>query len=171
MCGIFGYIGKRTNAAQLVLNGLKTLEYRRYDSWGVAVVPPASAKCKVQSAKLENRIMVKKKAGKIGNATVDDLPESSLAFGHTRWATHGGVTDINAHPHLDCSGTIAVIHNGIFENYEEVKKKLKASGHRFVSETDTEVIAYLSIRWAITSVSVSETKRWPEAFNFFLTSS
>lgn len=136
MCGIFGYIGTRSDAAKLVLNGLKFLEYRGYDSWGVAVVPTASEK-------LKNTIVVKKKAGKIGNANVDDMPESSFAFGHTRWATHGGVTDVNAHPHLDCTGKIAVIQNGIFENYEEVKRKLRARGHRFLSETDTEVIAHL----------------------------
>lgn len=132
MCGIFGYVGQKTNAAQLVLTGLKSLEYRGYDSWGVAVVPSASQK-----------IVVKKKAGKIGNAHVDDLLAGTLAFGHTRWATHGGVTDINAHPHLDCSGKIAVIHNGIFENYGDVKEKLLKKGHKFISETDTEVIAHL----------------------------
>ncbi len=130
MCGIFGYIGSATNAAQLVLEGLKALEYRGYDSWGVATVTA-------------NRIQVAKKAGKIGNASVSDMPKSTLALGHTRWATHGGVTDINAHPHLDCTGTIAVVHNGIFENYDVVKKQLTARGHRFISETDTEVIAHL----------------------------
>jgi glucosamine--fructose-6-phosphate aminotransferase (isomerizing) len=86
---------------------------------------------------------VKKSAGKIGNASVTDLPKGTLAFGHTRWATHGGVTDINAHPHLDCTKTIAVIHNGIVENYEELKAMLVKKGHVFVSETDTEVIAHL----------------------------
>lgn len=134
MCGIFGYIGPGTNAAAIVLAGLKALEYRGYDSWGVACVPISNKK---------NNIVVKKKAGKIGDASVDELPESSLGFGHTRWATHGGVTDENAHPHLDCTKTIAVIHNGIFENYLDFKKKLAASGHRFLSETDTEVIVHL----------------------------
>jgi glucosamine--fructose-6-phosphate aminotransferase (isomerizing) len=130
MCGIFGYVGARNTAADITLEGLKRLEYRGYDSWGVAVAK-------------DNTIVVKKKAGKIGDATVDDMPESTLAFGHTRWATHGGVTDVNAHPHLDCTGEVAVIHNGIFENYEEVKKRLVKQGHRFISETDTEVIAHL----------------------------
>ena len=88
-------------------------------------------------------IVVKKKAGKIGNANVNDLPEGSLAFGHTRWATHGGVTDTNAHPHLDCSGTIALIHNGIFENYGMYKTLLIKKGHKFISETDTEVAVHL----------------------------
>ncbi len=135
MCGIFGYIGKQKTAPTIVLDGLKALEYRGYDSWGVAVVPVQ------QSGK--QTIVVKKKAGKIGNATVTELPSGTLAFGHTRWATHGGVTDINAHPHLDCTGTIAVIHNGIVENYETLKAGLIKKGHRFVSETDSEVIAHL----------------------------
>lgn len=130
MCGIFGYIGKQTNAQEIVLEGLKRLEYRGYDSWGVAVVTP-------------KKIVVKKKAGKIGDATVRDMPEGTLAFGHTRWATHGGVTDTNAHPHVDCTKTVAVIHNGIVENYETIREKLLKKGHRFVSETDTEVIAHL----------------------------
>lgn len=94
MCGIFGYVGKKTDAATIVMDGLKRLEYRGYDSWGVAVVP---------EGKNGNTIVVKKMAGKIGNANVLDLPNGTLAFGHTRWATHGGVTDVNAHPHLDCT--------------------------------------------------------------------
>lgn len=134
MCGIFGYIGPRTNAAELVLEGLKSLEYRGYDSWGVGAV---------NSRPGLERIVVKKKAGKIGSANVSDMPKSTLALGHTRWATHGGVTDTNAHPHLDCTGTIAVVHNGIFENYDKIKKQLVKKGHRFISETDTEVIAHL----------------------------
>ncbi len=130
MCGIFGYIGPRTDAAKIVLECLKSLEYRGYDSWGVATVTG-------------NTIVVKKRTGKIGDGTVAELPKSSLAFGHTRWATHGGVTEINAHPHLDCTKTIAVIHNGIIENYEELKKELVALGHQFVSQTDTEVTTHL----------------------------
>ena len=142
MCGIFGYVGNRNNAEQLVLTGLKSLEYRGYDSWGVAAVP---AEIKNQKSKIKNevKIIVKKKAGKIGDATVDDMPASSFALGHTRWATHGGVTDANAHPHLDCTGTIALVHNGIFENYLNFKKTLAAGRHRFISETDTEVIVHL----------------------------
>lgn len=130
MCGIFGYVGARTDAARVVFDGLKALEYRGYDSWGVAAV-------------VADTIVVKKKTGKIGDANVDDMPESSFAFGHTRWATHGGVTDVNAHPHLDCSGSIALIHNGIFENYEQMKRLLLKKGHRFISETDTEVAVHL----------------------------
>lgn len=135
MCGIFGYVGNNTSAATIVLAGLKYLEYRGYDSWGIAAMPE-NGTC----------ISVKKKAGKIGNATTEGLPKSTLAFGHTRWATHGGVTDVNAHPHLDCTGHIALIHNGIFENYEDVKKKLK--GHRFISQTDTEVAVHLIEEYA-----------------------
>lgn len=131
MCGIFGYVGFRSNAAQIVLEGLKTLEYRGYDSWGIAVIPNKISK-----------IIIKKKIGKIGGANVNEMPSSSFSFGHTRWATHGGVTDINAHPHLDCTGTIAIIHNGIFENYEEIKNDLSKKGHKFISQTDTEVAVH-----------------------------
>jgi glucosamine--fructose-6-phosphate aminotransferase (isomerizing) len=140
MCGIFGYVGRQDRAAKLVLEGLKALEYRGYDSWGVAVVPDQSRK--------DNMIVIKKSAGKIGDAHVDELPAGTLAFGHTRWATHGGVTQINAHPHLDCSKTIAVIHNGIVENYEELKAMLVKKGHTFVSQTDTEVIVHLVEEYA-----------------------
>ena len=129
MCGIFAYIGRRKDAAQIVLEGLKLLEYRGYDSWGIAV-------------KEEKRLTVDKHVGKIGDAKVY-LPKSTLGIGHTRWATHGGVTVANAHPHLDCTKTIAVIHNGIIENFEEVKKDLIKKRHTFVSETDTEVISHL----------------------------
>jgi len=132
MCGIFAVINDKKNQAALtVLNGLKKLEYRGYDSWGIAIKPLSGEK-----------ILVDKHVGKIGQATTS-LPSGSVAIGHTRWATHGGVTDLNAHPHLDCSKKIAVLHNGIVENYQELKSKLLRQGHAFVSETDTEVIAHL----------------------------
>ncbi len=134
MCGIFGYIGSKTTASKIVLNGLKSLEYRGYDSWGVAVVPVPHKAAK---------IIVKKQIGKIGVATVDELPPSSFGFGHTRWATHGGVIQKNAHPHLDCECKIAVVHNGIIENYDTIKAQLIKKGHRFISETDSEVAAHL----------------------------
>jgi glucosamine--fructose-6-phosphate aminotransferase (isomerizing) len=129
MCGIFGYVGETTELGDMVLTALKTLEYRGYDSWGVAVG-------------VNGHIGVQKQPGKIANATVD-FPPSDIGFGHTRWATHGGVTQANAHPHIDESGRIAVIHNGIIENFRELKDDLTARGHQFTSETDTEVIAHL----------------------------
>lgn len=135
MCGIFGYVGSKKTAADIVLAGLKSLEYRGYDSWGVAEVTDGKGVSPV--------IKIKKRAGKIGNATVESLPPSSFAFGHTRWATHGGVTDVNAHPHLDCTKKFAVIHNGIIENYVALKNELKKRGHTFVSDTDSEVVAHM----------------------------
>jgi glucosamine--fructose-6-phosphate aminotransferase (isomerizing) len=130
MCGIFGYVGDNGSAAKLVLTGIKSLEYRGYDSWGVAAVA-------------KGKMFIKKRVGKIGDNNVSDSPNSNIAIGHTRWATHGGVTNINAHPHLDCTSSIAIIHNGIFENYELFKKRLIGKGHEFVSETDTETLAHL----------------------------
>lgn len=156
MCGIFGYIGPKTNASAIVLKGLKSLEYRGYDSWGVAAVPIESEKNE------EDSILVKKRAGKIGDATVREFPPSHFALGHTRWATHGGVTELNAHPHLDCTKTIAVIHNGIIENYEELKKGLLKKGHIFLSETDTEVAVHLIEEY---SKNMMFSKAVQKAFN------
>jgi len=133
MCGIFGYIGYRSSSAALVFDALKKLEYRGYDSWGVATIPDKS----------KSGIFIKKKIGKIGNNNLGKLPAGKITIGHTRWATHGGVTEANAHPQSDCTGAIAVIHNGIFENYESIKKSLISEGHKFVSQTDTEVICHI----------------------------
>ncbi len=155
MCGIFGYVGPRPVAAALVLKGLKDLEYRGYDSWGVAAVPEGSEE-------KGGKIVVQKKTGKIGSATLEGFPASSFAFGHTRWATHGGVTDLNAHPHLDCTGTIAIIHNGILENYQELKAKLVKKGHKFISQTDTEVAVHLIEEYAKTMLF---SKAVQKAFN------
>src|SRR2546427_5088484 len=129
MCGIFGYVGHDRNAADLVVRGLKKVECRGSDSWGVAVGH-------------RDQVVLEKRPGKIGDA-VPDLPASAIGIGHTRWATHGGVTEHNAHPHLDCAGRLALIHNGIVSNYRELREPLVRSGHRFRSETDTEVVAHL----------------------------
>jgi glucosamine--fructose-6-phosphate aminotransferase (isomerizing) len=147
MCGIFGYIGTRSHAADMVLKGIKTLEYRGYDSWGVGVIPTDGVK----------QIKIKKQVGKIGSATVHELPPSSLGFGHTRWATHGGVTQKNAHPHTDCTGTIALIHNGIIENYDTLKKQFKTP-HTIISETDSEIAAHL-IEESLKTLSFQESVR------------
>ena len=130
MCGIFGYVGARAEAPQLVLAGLKKLEYRGYDSWGIAA--PQS----------RETLAVERHVGKIGQASTS-LNGTRAALGHTRWATHGGVTEANAHPHLDCTGRIAVIHNGIIENHAVLRRDLQSRGHAFRSQTDTEVVAHL----------------------------
>jgi glutamine---fructose-6-phosphate transaminase (isomerizing) len=129
VCGIFGYMGEHPNAAQLVLTGLKRLEYRGYDSWGIAVSSDGQA-------------AVDKRVGKIGDATTI-LPLSSMALGHTRWATHGQVSDENAHPQLDCCARLAVVHNGIVANEAQLRHGLSRAGHRLRSQTDTELIAHL----------------------------
>jgi glucosamine--fructose-6-phosphate aminotransferase (isomerizing) len=129
MCGIFGYVGRETAVGDAVLRALKLLEYRGYDSWGIAVA-------------VNGHLEVTKRTGEIGDAAVA-FPTSELGFGHTRWATHGGVTEANAHPHLDCSGRFAVVHNGIVENFRPLRDELAARGHAFRSDTDSEVIAHL----------------------------
>jgi len=133
MCGIVGYVGPR-DAAPILLDGLRRLEYRGYDSAGIALLTDSG------------EVFVEKKAGKLTNLT-DHLngaaPAGHPGIAHTRWATHGRPNDANAHPHTDCSGQLALIHNGIIENYREIKDRLLAAGHRFTSETDTEVLAHL----------------------------
>ena len=129
MCGIFGYVGEAGEIGPKVLAALRTLEYRGYDSWGVAIGTA-------------DRIDVQKSTGKIGSAAPVFDP-TDIAFGHTRWATHGGVTEANAHPHLDCTGRLAVIHNGIIENFRDLRTELEARGHPLLSETDSEVVAHL----------------------------
>ena len=132
MCGIVGYVGPR-QATTILVDGLKRMEYRGYDSSGIAVING-------------NGVKVRKAAGKL-SALVDrlkgDTPEGTVGVGHTRWATHGAPTTPNAHPHLDQSGRIAVIHNGIIENAGTIRKALEKHGHTFNSETDTEVLAHL----------------------------
>jgi len=133
MCGIVGYVGEK-QALSVVVDGLRRLEYRGYDSAGVAVVSEGS---------LETR----KKAGKLANLESllgeDPLPQSTIGIGHTRWATHGGPTDANAHPHVSEDGKVAVIHNGIIENFAELRAELSSRGVTLRSETDTEVVAHL----------------------------
>jgi glucosamine--fructose-6-phosphate aminotransferase (isomerizing) len=129
VCGIVGYIGRR-DAAPLIIEGLKKLEYRGYDSFGVATLGTGIDLVKHQGRISENAGTATSLKGKIG-------------IGHTRWATHGIPNDSNAHPHTDCSGKIAVVHNGIIENYADLKRNLQSRGHTFRSETDTEVIVHL----------------------------
>lgn len=146
MCGIFVYSGHRDDTAKNILAGLKTLEYRGYDSWGIAIKPID-----------QTFLAVEKHIGKIGEATTG-LPQSKIGIGHTRWATHGGVTDQNAHPHTNKDKTIAVVHNGIVENHQELRKMLREKGYEFVSETDSEVLAHL-----IDHLMTNEKKQFAES--------
>ena len=133
MCGIVGYVGPR-DAAPILLEGLRRLEYRGYDSAGIALLTA------------DGDLFVEKRAGKLANLTEHlngGAPAGNPGIGHTRWATHGRPTDTNAHPHSDCSGKLALIHNGIIENYREIGDRLRAAGHRLISETDTEVLVHL----------------------------
>jgi glucosamine--fructose-6-phosphate aminotransferase (isomerizing) len=133
MCGIFGCILKNENAAPVIHSSLKRLEYRGYDSVGIATIS-------------NGQIFLKKDQGKIDEVhkrlNLDDLP-GNIGIGHTRWATHGAPLQVNSHPHSDCTGKITVVHNGIIENFNELKLELQNIGHTFVSKTDTEVIAHL----------------------------
>ena len=129
MCGIVGYIGRR-EAAPIIVEGLKKLEYRGYDSFGVATI--------------SGDIELDKHQGRISDSSDSAISlKGKIGIGHTRWATHGVPNDVNAHPHMDCSNQIAVVHNGIIENYAELKHQLISRGHIFRSETDTEVVAHL----------------------------
>ena len=132
MCGIVGYVGPK-DCVDILISGLKRLEYRGYDSAGIAV-------------QQNGKIATEKTAGKITmleNRLADHRPVGCVGIGHTRWATHGEPNTHNAHPHADCSGTIAVVHNGIIENYASIKDRLIEEGHRFITETDSEVLAHL----------------------------
>ena len=132
MCGIIGYVGQ-ADATPILLDGLRRLEYRGYDSAGVALIADGS-------------LEVRKCAGRIASLTqlIQDRPiHGTVGLGHTRWATHGGVTDANAHPHLDQSGKLALIHNGVIENFQQLRDQLLGQGHVFRTETDTEVLTHL----------------------------
>src|SRR5580658_5338904 len=133
MCGIVGYIGNR-KAVPIILDGLRRLEYRGYDSAGIAVLNG------------DNQLAIRRASGKLRNledAIRVNPIDGPYGIGHTRWATHGRPTEENAHPHRDCKGDIVVVHNGIVENYLALKQGLQAEGHQFKTETDTEVIAHL----------------------------
>src|SRR5688500_4460136 len=133
MCGIVGYVGGGA-ALDVVLGGLRRLEYRGYDSAGVALVSGG-------------KLAVRRKSGKLSNLVEaldgEALLSATAAMGHTRWATHGGPTDRNAHPHPDCAGQVAVVHNGIIENFARLRAELEERGHELASDTDTEVVAHL----------------------------
>ena len=133
MCGIIGYCSKNGKAAAVIFEDLKRMEYRGYDSSGVAMISGG-------------KLLVKKGVGRLEQVNeqfgLDKMP-GSVGIGHTRWATHGGVTQVNTHPHCDCNNEIAVIHNGIIDNYQELRKELAKRGHHFLSQTDTEAIPHM----------------------------
>ena len=130
MCGIVGYIGRR-NATDVLIDGLKRLEYRGYDSAGIAVLNNSDVQIRRSVGKLSN----------LENVLNGDAPKGHIGIGHTRWATHGRPSEENAHPHR--AGDILVVHNGIIENHAELRRSLIKKGHEFSSETDTEIIAHL----------------------------
>src|SRR5687767_4587670 len=131
MCGIVGYVGDGA-ALPMLIEGMERLEYRGYDSAGVAIV--------------NGGVTIVRKAGRL-SALQEELKgrdiQGGLGIGHTRWATHGAPTDENAHPHRDCTGKIVIVHNGIIENHDTLKTQLQSDGHTFTSQTDTEVAAHL----------------------------
>ncbi len=139
MCGIVGYVGKK-RVVPVILEGLRRLEYRGYDSAGIAVAGDGDG------------LQIRRAEGKLRNLeeVIRLQPlHGTYGIGHTRWATHGRPTEENAHPHRDCTGTIVVVHNGIVENYLSLKKKLIEEGHVFTTETDTEVIAHLVEKYLV----------------------
>ena len=149
MCGIVGYVGHRS-AQDVVVEGLRRLEYRGYDSAGIALVDAG-------------RIEWRKRAGKLANLekeiSEEPLPGTTIGIGHTRWATHGAPTEANAHPHLGGDSVLAIVHNGVIENYQQIKDRLEHEGFTFHSATDSEVIAKAKafdtpyiiclLRWAV----------------------
>ena len=148
MCGIVGYIGPR-NATPIVLGGLKRLEYRGYDSAGLAVIQDGCIEIRRDAGKLEHLVSL-----------VDEYPiNGNVGIGHTRWATHGEPSERNAHPHLGMTGEVVVVHNGIVENYLELRDELIAEGATFQSETDTEVIVHLVERHLSSETDLSEAVR------------
>src|SRR5215470_12709426 len=146
MCGIVGYIGPK-KVVPVVIEGLRKLEYRGYDSAGIAVVNTNGVTATAGGANAAaGKLEIRRASGKLRNLeeAIQKAPiEGSYGIGHTRWATHGRPTEENAHPHRDCSGQVVVVHNGIIENYLELKEQLQREGHKFVTETDTEIVAHL----------------------------
>src|SRR5437870_6177108 len=143
MCGIVGYVGKK-RVVPVIIDGLKRLEYRGYDSAGIAVCGNGEG------------LQIRRAEGKLRNLeeVIRLKPlDGTYGIGHTRWATHGRPTEENAHPHRDCSGRVVVVHNGIIENYVALKRKLIEEGHRFTTETDTEVIAHLVEKYFLKSAN------------------
>src|SRR2546429_6996827 len=133
MCGIVGYVGNK-QVVPLIIDGLRKLEYRGYDSAGIAVVDE------------NHHLEIERAEGKLRNleeALREHPLDGTYGIGHTRWATHGRPTEENAHPHRDCTGRVVVVHNGIIENYLELKHELQQQGHEFKTETDTEIVAHL----------------------------
>ena len=150
MCGIVGYVGHR-EAWPTVINGLQNLEYRGYDSAGIAILTPSG------------HLEIHKSSGKVRELSLgkkESFPQGHLGLGHTRWATHGKPTEFNAHPHTDCHSRVAVVHNGIVENYLKLKEALLSRGHTFSSETDSEVIAHLVEEGLEGGSSFEEAFRW-----------
>src|SRR3984885_3595541 len=157
MCGIVGYVGSH-KAVPIILEGLKRLEYRGYDSAGIAVFGD------------DQQFTIRRAKGKLRN--LEDAirlspAEGTFGIGHTRWATHGRPTEENAHPHRDCHGDIVVVHNGIVENYFALKQQLVEEGHRFVTETDTEVIAHLVEKYYHGNLESAVRVAFPQLTKFF----
>ncbi|MCA9327961.1 class II glutamine amidotransferase, partial [Candidatus Saccharibacteria bacterium] len=148
MCGIVGYIGSENTGVSVVTTGLQALEYRGYDSAGVAYFDEGSIQLTKQAGRVQALV----------DALGDPTPDSNTAIGHTRWATHGTPTNVNAHPHFNTDKTIMVVHNGIIENYAELREKLKSQDYSFVTDTDTEVIPHLLDYYA------KQTDSFQEAF-------
>ncbi len=149
MCGIIGYVGQRP-AAPILLDGLSTLEYRGYDSAGIAVISPSGQPEVHRTSGKLSRLKESLNGG---------LPPGMIGIGHTRWATHGGPTDYNAHPHMDCADDVMVVHNGIVENYVELRRELIENGHEFSSQTDAECIPHLIETFMRDEYSLEEAVR------------
>src|SRR6266480_6123783 len=149
MCGIVGYVGKK-RVVPVILDGLRRLEYRGYDSAGIAVCGNGDG------------LQIRRAEGKLRNLeeVIRLKPlDGTYGIGHTRWATHGRPTEENAHPHRDCTGQMVVVHNGIVENYLELKERLQKEGHKFATETDTEIVAYLVEKHSQGGVPLEEAVR------------